>query len=302
MPNFGRGVALACVTALMWGILAIGLKLATYQIDAATIGWFRFAFSFVVLFAWMMARQPKATLGVLRKPPWIILGACAGLVVNYVTFTWGLQLTSPSLAQILIQVGPLCLIIAGVFIFKEPLNVAQSIGLVAATLGFALFYYDQAGLVNAPDVKKGSLWIIVGAISWAFCAGIQKHLVQKFPSSQVNLLVYGYSLVMMAPLCRFADLLSLDFKGWLLLLFLGVNTLLAYGALSEAFVHAPANVVSIIITLNPLITLAIMGLGKVAGVRWLPPETIHWYGYCGALIALFGASVVVLKRRGRYAD
>ncbi len=57
----------------------------------------------------------------------------------------------------------------------------------------------------------------------------------------------------------FADfhaLSKLSFGMWMLVIFLGLNTLIAYGTLAEAFKYLQASKVSIIITLNPIITIS----------------------------------------------
>ena len=53
------------------------------------------------------------------------------------------------------------------------------------------------------------------------------------------------------------------------------------------------SVISILITLNPLITLSGMWVLTTLGVEALPVENIRWYGYLGGVIAISGVILVV---------
>ena len=74
---------------------------------------------------------------------------------------------------------------------------------------------------------------------------------------------------------------------WSLLLVLGLNTLIAYGLFGVALKLAPASQVSIIITLNPILTLAIIAVGG-AYFSFIPEEPISATGYLGAALVMTG--------------
>lgn len=78
--------------------------------------------------------------------------------------------------------------------------------------------------------------------------------------------------------------------------FLGVNTVLAYGALAEAIKYMPLTYVSVVITLNPLVTLTAMHVIPEINSTWLDPENIGLGGYFGALTALTGVIIVISKK------
>ena len=101
------------------------------------------------------------------------------------------------------------------------------------------------------------------------------------------------------PITDFTQFLNLSLMQWLLIFFLGANTLIAYGTLSEAFSYLPANQVSIIITLAPLVTMIVMGILHYFHVAWLPYESIKTQGYFGALMIILGAVLVVGMRASK---
>ena len=80
---------------------------------------------------------------------------------------------------------------------------------------------------------------------------------------------------------------------------MGLNTLLAYGALAEAVECIPLSVISILITLNPLITLSGMWVLTAFGVGLLSAENISWHGYLGGIIAVSGVVLVVASSRNK---
>ncbi|HPF14802.1 MAG TPA: EamA family transporter, partial [Planctomycetota bacterium] len=72
------GLMMASTTALLWGVLAVAMKVATNHVPVMTITWFRFAFAFSLLFVFI-ARRGKRRLKVLVRPPLLGLVAALGL-------------------------------------------------------------------------------------------------------------------------------------------------------------------------------------------------------------------------------
>jgi len=112
----------------------------------------------------------------------------------------------------------------------------------------------------------------------------------------LNLLFYGVAGVLFLPFADFAPLARTDAFDWGVLVFLGANTLLAHGALGEALRDAPANQVSMIITLNPLITLASLALLAFLDLDWVARESVGALGYAGAALLVGGVLLVVRER------
>ena len=77
--------------------------------------------------------------------------------------------------------------------------------------------------------------------------------------------------------------------------------MLAYGSLGEALKYAPANKVSVIITLNPIITIISMAILDQFNYEWLGKEMTSPTGYFGAALVLTGAALAVIKKRGKKA-
>lgn len=294
MDNRMKGVMFASITALFWGFLAIALKVATDIMDPLTIVWFRFFVAFTILLIYFSIKKPQY-LKILRKPPLFIIVASLGIGINYIAYLNGLKLTSPSIAQVIIQIGPILLGIVGLLFFKEKISRRQASGFILAGLGLFLFYRETIDKMATDEemFNMGILWIVVAAMAWVVFATFQKILVRIYPAQQLNLFLFGLPVLLFLPFIKPAAFIGLSIGNWVLLIYLGLNTLIAYGSLAFAFKYLEANKVSIIITMNPIITFILMGTLTYMEVSWIEPEIFSINGILAALLVLTGAIMAV---------
>ncbi len=296
-----RQKGLICVfsTALCWSFLALFLKFALKFTDSYTIVWYRMVVPFFILFFWYLFRNEGHKLKVLLIPPGALFMAALALSYNYLGFMEGVHYTSPANAQVFIQMGPLLLAASGIFIFKERLNLVQKVGFLFCTLGFSFFYWDRMQINgnHQGDFYLGMLWIISAAIAWAIFATIQKKLLLVWHSSQINIYIYLVATLLYMPFVNWNDLIHFTFSNHLLLIFLGFNTLIAYGCLSLALKYLPATQVSPIITLNPLFTLIMISLMDWLNWTFIPADPIGLVGYIGAIAAIMGVVLVLANKK-----
>ncbi|TKG90389.1 DMT family transporter [Puteibacter caeruleilacunae] len=298
MNNTIKGTLLAGTTAFLWGFLSIALKVADADVDPMTIVWFRFTLAFVILATIHGYRNPQE-LKVLIKPPVLLIVAALCLGTNYVGYMHGIHFTSPGNTQVIIQMGPILLGVSGVLFFKERLSRIQLIGFSIAAIGFILFYQQQLGMMVGQEssFKTGALWVVLAAVAWTGYAVLQKILVRTMHPQTINLILYGLPMLLFIPFADFKTLAGLSTGEWTLMAFLGLNTLVAYGTLAAAFKYIEANKISIIITMNPVITFAAMAVLSLMEVTWIAPEKINWFGALGGVLVLTGAVLVVMKRK-----
>jgi drug/metabolite transporter (DMT)-like permease len=288
------GILYAGITAFLWGFLAIALKVAVSFIGPHSIVWIRFLIAFSILLIYFGFRNPDF-LRIMVRPPLILLIAAVCLGFNYIGFMKGIDYTSPGNTQIIIQLGPILLAVVGVIVYKEKLTKKQMAGFLLAGTGFIVFYYNQLnGFLKDPEAFNiGVLYTVFGAVCWVIFAAFQKKLVQHWPAQQLNLVIYSIPLLMFFPYMDFQAAGNLKTWHWILLFFLGINTLIAYGSLTAAFKYLEANKVSIIITLNPIITFTVMIILDLLNVHWIIPEVINYYAFLGAILVLTGAVLAV---------
>lgn len=296
--NTAKGIFFAGTTALFWGFLSIFLKIALKEVDALSIIWIRFFTAFIFLTAYQAIKKPQE-LRIFRRPPYLIIlaGICLGF--NYIGYIKGVELAGPGTAQILIQSAQVLLVLVGIFIFKEKLTNKQLIGFFIAVVGFSLFYSESLNdlTTDRETYDLGVAFTIFGAVVWVVYAAIQKKLVAKYSAQSLNMIIYLVPSIMFLWVVDWNLLFSQSLEMWALLIFLGLNTLVAYGSLGEAFKYLEANKVSIIITLNPIITLSALTIMALLEVTIIETKIISPLAFLGGILVVFGAILAVTRRR-----
>lgn len=302
MKSQTKGILSVCVTALLWGFLAIVVEVALRFIDAQTMVWFRFAFAATVLLLYFVFRKPNDLKSILKKfPPALLLaGICLGF--NYYGYAKGLDYTSPSTTQVFIQMGPIMLAIVGVVFYKEKFNTKQLVGIIIAFCGLVLFYFNQLKVMVDESFNLGFLLIVFAAVSWVVYAINQKKLVKQYNTQLLNLFIYLIPALFYTPVANFSVFGNLNINQWLIMIFLGANTLLAYGFLAVALKHIEAYKVSIIITLNPIITVVVMSILYRMQVSWIQGEQLEPLSALGAILLLGGAVMSIYFSRLNFKD
>jgi drug/metabolite transporter (DMT)-like permease len=300
MQNHLKGILYASFTALLWGVLAIVLKIIDKDLDPVTIVWFRFFIAFVGLAAWQLAKNP-ASFKLMAKPPLLLIIATLGLSWNYISFMMGIHHTTPSNAQLFIQTGPILLTVAGIVFFKEKITKLQTVGFIVAILGVAFFYRDQlmAFFESKKEYNTGVIYILTSATAWATYAILQKKLVKKYSIESLNLFIFGLPVLLYAPFINLEPLLQVSWVVWVLLLFVGLNTLFSYTFLSVALKNTDASKVSIIIILNPIITFICMDIFTRLDVSWIQHERFSMMSVVGAGLVIAGAILVAKRQKPR---
>ena len=292
---FLRGILLSLVTALLWGVLPIFLKITLQGFHAGTISWFRFVFAFLLLAGILQWKEHKP-LDILRKPPWmgIVGGAC--LSAYYYWVTVAVDLSGPSNMAVLIQTASIFLVLVGVFVFHEHLTLRQVLGMFVAGVGLFLFFHDQQSrILETGDYFYANFLIVLAALAWVGYMVSQKFLSRQYGAQSLNLLVYAVATLTLIGGVEWADFTRAGLTAWLSLIFCGFNTLLAYGTLAEAVKYIPLALISVIISLNPLITLWGMKILPQIGFAGLQADPVGSLGYFGGAVAVTGVVLVVYR-------
>ncbi|MEN8203810.1 MAG: DMT family transporter [Bacteroidota bacterium] len=290
-----KGILYALFTASMWGFMAIVLKVVTYELLPVTVVWFRFCLAFFLLAAWTLIFR-RNDFSIFRRPPYQLFLAAFFLAFNYLGFIAGIKYVSPSSSQVFIQIAPVSFALSGIVIFREHVNWKHIVGFVLVLSGIGLFYSEQLGQMTGGGGNHftlGMLLVLGGGLSWAAFATFQKGLVRKLHPNQLNLFIYGICALGLLPWVQFSNLQGMPAVNWILLLYLGLNTVLAYGSLALAIKLTEATRVSVIITLNPIITFVTMAILTRMNVSWIEAESFSLLSFLGALTVLGGAILVI---------
>jgi drug/metabolite transporter (DMT)-like permease len=282
---------------LLWGVLPLGLEMVLGSLDVVTITWFRFGFSLLAMAAWLGVRGALPALGGLTRTGWLLLVvATAGLAANYLTYLFGLDLTSAANAQVLIQLAPLLLALGGLLVFGERFTRRQWTGFAVLVAGLALFFASQLrALVEGMDrYVTGVTMIVIAAVTWAAYGLAQKQLLRSLSSQGIMLCIYAGCFVCFLPGAEPAALAELGAVAWGALLFCAANTLVAYGAFAAALEHWEASRVSAALSVTPLATLFFASLGVAWFPAWVQAEHVSPASLTGAFAVVGGSLLVSL--------
>ena len=291
---------MALTTAVLWGMLPIALKVALTGLDAWTISWFRFAVSMLglgVFLAWRSRLPKPRNAGRLALA--LLAVAIVALVGNYVLYLVALDHTTPSVAQVVIQLAPLLLILGGVFLFHERFDPRQWIGFAVLVAGLLLFFNRRLPLLLEPTagLGLGVALMVLSALSWATYGLAQKRLLDHFTAPQVFLMIYMGATLLLLPAADPTVVADLDGLQLGMLAFCCANTLAAYGAFGEALHHWEVSRVSAVISTAPLFTILSMWLVERTGLGLVAPEGLNALSVAGALGVVAGSMVTALAAR-----
>jgi len=291
---------MALTTAVLWGMLPIALKVALTGMDAWTISWWRFAVSMLGLGAFLAWR------GQLPRPRHagrialaLLVVALLALVGNYVLYLFALDHTTPSIAQVVIQLAPLLLILGGVFVFHERFDPRQWIGFAVLVAGLLLFFNRRLPLLLEPTegLGLGVALMVMAAVSWALYGLAQKRLLDHFTAPQVFLMLYAGATILLLPASAPTEVADLDGMQLGMLAFCCANTLAAYGAFGEALHHWDVSRVSAVISTAPLFTILSMWAVERSGLALVAPEGLNALSVVGALGVVVGSMITALAAR-----
>ncbi len=293
------GLGLSLVTVVLWGLLPVALKVTLQALDVYTVTWFRFLLSFGILATILGVRQQLPSREKLRATSWKLLAVATGfLSVNYALYLQGLAQTSPANAQVFIQLAPVLMGLGAIAIFKERYTWRQWGGLTILTLGFVVFFHEQLQTVlSAPrNYLTGNIILVVAAAAWAVYALAQKQLLQQLSSSNIMLLLYGICTILFSPFASPSKLLTLTSLEWGMLIFCGLNTVVAYGAFAESLAHWDASKVSAVLATAPIITLVSVWVISLGIPLPIAPERLTILAIIGAMLVVSGSAAIALGK------
>ena len=292
------GLLLALGTAIMWGTLPVALHQVVPTIGAGTSTFFRFFISALMLTPYLIARGQINNQRKLKSPKLAlhILLAALLLTGNYGFYILGLERTSAEATQVMIQLAPMLLLLAGLWVFKETFSPSQWLGFFGFALGLVLFFERQISqlLIEFGDYGIGLIFIILSASFWTGYAILQKFLLNDFKSSETMLIFYWIGSLLFLPLSDFSSMGQLSSLQWAALLFCGLNTLIAYGCFAEAMAHLEASRVSAIIAITPLFTIAIAQLMPISDMA---VEPLTGLSILGAILVVSGSITTAIAKK-----
>ncbi len=296
------GLFLSLITASLWGILPIALKVLLNQMDAITIIWYRFLIASAILVVYVTLKKGLPSISRMRGSIlYLLIAAGIGLSGNYFFYVVGLDYLSPSTATVVIQLAPVFMLLGSLVLFKERFSVRQWAGFAILMTGMFLFFNDRLNdlVSRLNDYSFGVLLITASAVIWAVYALSQKQLLKTFSSETIMFCIYITGSVFFLPFARPAGILKLDTVHFILLVFCAINTLIAYGSFAEALDHWEASRISMVLAIIPLITVAAVRICSFLFPRYIMPEHLNALSLVGTCFVVTGSMLCVLGDNGK---
>jgi drug/metabolite transporter (DMT)-like permease len=299
-PHWRLALFLALLTAALWGVLPVALRLVMQAMDPITVTWYRFATAAMLLGGYLTA---TGALPRLSEQSWavraLLLAAAIGLTANYVLFVIGVQLTTPTTTTTVNQLSNVFLLLGGLLLFREHFGRLQWLGLAILLAGQLLFFNRRLPLLFTSDSRTGLgvIVITIGSLSWAGYGLVQKHLLRRLGSPQILWLFYLGGTLLLWPWAHPSQLPTLNSHQQSALLFCALNTLIAYGAFAESMKLWQVTRVTALCATTPLFTL----LTAVIAGRWLglsiAVEPLNALSMAGAIAVVAGSAMCALGSR-----
>jgi drug/metabolite transporter (DMT)-like permease len=283
-PHWRLALVLALLTAALWGVLPIALRVVTQAMDPITVTWYRFGTAALLLGAYLAL---TGGLPRITHESWavrgLLLAAALGLTANYVLFVVGVQMTTPATTVTVNQLANVFLLLGGLLLFHERFGRLQWCGLLVLLAGQLLFFNRRLPLLFTSDTHTGLgvMLVTIGSLCWAGYGLAQKQLLKRLTSAQV-------------PWAHPTQLTVLDAPQRIALLFCALNTLIAYGAFAESMKLWQVTRVTALVATTPLFTL----LAALLAANWLrlanAAEPLNALAVAGAIAVVAGSALCAL--------
>jgi drug/metabolite transporter (DMT)-like permease len=227
----------------------------------------------------------------------LLVAAIAGLLVNYVLYLVSLSYVSPTVSTVITQLGPLLLMVGGVWVFHERLSKRQIIGIVLLIGGLLLFFNRNIGAFASLSGREGfgALILLIASATWAVYGLAQKALLKQFAPTQILLVIYIGATVLLAAFTHPLHAFTIDALEFTMLLLCAANTLVAYGALAEALKSAGAATVGAVLAVGPVATLIVTFIATKTSPGLVVPDDLNAATIVGAVVVTVGSALSARK-------
>lgn len=199
MNDRAKGMALAVITAVMWGIMGVFVRdLSQYQFTSLEISFFRCGLAGAAYFLFLLFTNPAALKINLKGIVICLIYGAAAYSVSFVSYSMAVSRIPVGVATVLMFMSPVWVAIMGRFMFREKLQKSKILTIFICLVGAVLV----ADLIGGGDVKLDGIGILAGIINGVGVA-LQILLPKYFAKDyeRDTLLVYGFlgaALVLMA--------------------------------------------------------------------------------------------------------
>ena len=130
----------------------------------------------------------------------IFWGAFFGMAVNMLAFFYGLNLTTPINASVMMVTAPIITFILAVVFLKEKIQLRRVLGLIIGIVGaVVMIAYGKGNIENATNPALGNFLIFINATAFACYLVIVKKLTQLYHPFTFIKWMYTLGIIMVLP-------------------------------------------------------------------------------------------------------
>ncbi len=190
MNNRTKGIALAVITAVMWGIMGIFVRdLSQYQFTSLEISFFRCALAGAAYFLFLLFTNPGVLKIDLKGIVICLVYGAVAYSISFVSYSVAVSRIPVGVATVLMFMSPIWVAVLGRFLFREKLQKSKVVTIFICLAGAVLV----ADLTGSGDLKLDGIGILAGIINGVGVA-LQILLPKYFAKDyeRDTLLVYGF--------------------------------------------------------------------------------------------------------------
>lgn len=279
------GVIYVLIAALMWSIVPVLVKSASFMVDSYTITFSRFFFGIILLFLFVWIRQGKVKIG--WKDKWIWYGAL-GKAINYIFENLGISIGYAYEQIVVMPMGMIYMLFVSVLLFKEKLNRYSIVACILSVIGILLVSWDGMPLEQLLETN----FVVTGlfalsALGATFHFASQKILIEKMSSEQMNLNVFFWATIITAfPLPFTFETADTGFNMWSMISLIALGTITAVSFYIYGLGVKKVSFITLSILINSSVLFTLLWSYLFYG------EPITMYTVSGAIVFLLGMILV----------
>jgi drug/metabolite transporter (DMT)-like permease len=195
------------VSSIIFGAnISISKNLMPYWMSPWAVSYSRFAFGAIMF--WLVSIFIPKTKIPRKDMIMLFIGSLLGVGINQTAFIYGLQLTAPTDASIVVTMTPIMAMIISFFILKEPITLKKAGGVflgLSGVLSIILSATYNSGNHGASVV--GDLFCLLSCLAYAFFLVITRDISKRYNGITIMKWMFLFSSVITFPI-GFYDLIA----------------------------------------------------------------------------------------------
>jgi len=130
----------------------------------------------------------------------IFVCAMFGIVANQLMFFYGLNLTNPINASIMMTTNPVLVLIVSSILLKSKLTFSKIFGVILGITGAVVLILQNGSISFDSATTEGDVFIFLNALSYGIYLVLAKPLMKKYQPLTIVTWVFGIGLIFVIPI------------------------------------------------------------------------------------------------------